>query len=756
MIQDILPLIPNNTTQITALLSVWRGEDKWVYFHGTHPIYSHEPNDKAMFRFIIAHLIDTGACRQVDILNTFAVSKSFVDRATRQFREKGPESFFQTPRRRKTGTILTKEVLGKAQSLLDLGYSKRDAADELGVKYDTLRKAINDGRLKAPKRHDTAVTKSKRSETDAAAAQGMGTACTRVEERTLASFGKCMGAASEFETCMDVPNGGVLCALPALLANGLLHGAEKILGKIKGYYTAVQVLLILAFMALCRVKTTEKFRGRTPGEFGKLIGLDRAPEVRCLRNKMDALAGEDAAQHWAAHLCRFWMDADPDAAGTLYVDGHVSVYHGKKTNLPRRYVSRQRLCLRGVTDYWINDAVGRPFFVVEKAVDPGLLQTLRQDIVPRLLQDVPNQPTARQLEENPFLCRFVLVFDREGYSPAFFAEMWENHRVACITYHKFPDDPWPESWFTQHEVTSPNGEKSTMKLCEMGSLVGSGDQKMWMRQVRKLTDSGHQTSIISTAFDMPLMLVAARMFTRWCQENFFRYMIQHFEIDRIIEYGDIDFPDTEKVVNPAWRQLSKQRNRLEGKLKNRRARFGQMSMHPESENNTKKYAKWLEKKSRLLEEIEHFERELADLKTKLKETEKHICWEQLEKQDKFTRLLPNRKRLMDTVRMIAYRAETAMVSLLTGPTVDSSAARGILQDLFITEADILPDPTVKRLRIRIHSASRPATNRALLKLFQNLNEAEVEYPGTDMKMFYELSGFTAPDSGEGVFLSSQR
>ncbi len=157
-------------------------------------------------------------------------------------------------------------------------------------------------------------------------------------------------------------------------------------------------------------------------------------------------------------------------------------------------------------------------------------------------------------------------------------------------------------------------------------------------------------------------------------------MMQHFEIDRIIEYGDMDFPDTEKVVNPAWRQLSKQRNCLEGKLKNRRARFGQMSMHPESENNTKKYAKWLEKKSRLLEEIEHFERELAHLKKELKETDKHICWKQLEKQDKFTRLLPNRKRLMDTVRMIAYRAETAMVPLLTGPTVDSPAARRILQD----------------------------------------------------------------------------
>jgi len=83
------------------------------------------------------------------------------------------------------------------------------------------------------------------------------------------------------------------------------------------------------------------------------------------------------------------------------VDGHVRVYHGSQTALPRRYVPRQRLCLRGTTDYWVNDALGRPFFVVEKVADPGLLETLRTDIVPRLLADVPAQPSPQQLQDHP-------------------------------------------------------------------------------------------------------------------------------------------------------------------------------------------------------------------------------------------------------------------------------------------------------------------------------------------------------------------
>jgi hypothetical protein len=229
----------------------------------------------------------------------------------------------------------------------------------------------------------------------------------------------------------------------------------------------------------------------------------------------------------------------------------VRVYNGRLTSLPRRYVSRERLCLRGITDYWVNDAIGRPFFVIEKSIDPGLLVTLRKDIVPRLLDDVPGQPAMRNSMKIHRHAGLLLVFDREGYSPSFFSEMWRNHRISCLTYHKHPGEPWPEEWFTPHKVAMPAGEVIDMQLCEMGTLVGSGKKAIWMREVRKLTDSGHQTSFISTAFDLPHTQLAARMFSRWSQENFFAYMMEHFDIDVVLEYGTTEFPDTEKVVNPA-------------------------------------------------------------------------------------------------------------------------------------------------------------------------------------------------------------
>ncbi len=63
-------------------------------------------------------------------------------------------------------------------------------------------------------------------------------------------------------------------------------------------------------------------------------------------------------------------------------------------------------------------------------------------------------------------------------------------------------------------------------------------------------------------------------------------------------------------------------------------------------------------------------------------------------------------------------------------------ARQLLQTLFVTEADILPDKAKKQLRIRVHSTSRPASNKAIEKLFEQLNQTEFNYPGTDLRLIY--------------------
>src|SRR5271165_647975 len=228
-----------------------------------------------------------------------------------------------------------------------------------------------------------ASTKSERSIADIQAP--LGRATTRSLERVAASVGMLNGAPIEFELVKDVPDGGVLFALPALLLLGLLSKSREMFSMPEGFYPLESIFLLLALMALARIPSLEALRYVAPGEWGKLMGLDRIPEVRTLRQKITQLCSEQGlAERWSNALAKQWMAQEPECAGVFYADGHVRVYHGKLTDLPRRYIARERLCLRGTTDYWVNAMDGRPFFVVSCAVDPGLLSVLREQIVPRL------------------------------------------------------------------------------------------------------------------------------------------------------------------------------------------------------------------------------------------------------------------------------------------------------------------------------------------------------------------------------------
>ena len=515
---------------------------------------------------------------------------------------------------------------------------------------------------------------------------------------------------------------------------------------LSGYYMSLHIVLLLAYMALCRIKAVERLQYETPGELGKLMGLDRIPEVRCLRNKLSELSANDAPERWAAVLSKRWLEQDPELAGTLYVEGHVRLYHGKQTQLPRRYVARQRLCLRGTTDYWVNDQLGQPFFYVDRPIDQGLLEALRNDVVPRLLKEVPHQPKAEQLAADPYLSRFVIIFDREGYSPTFFREMWQEHRIGCITYHKFPKEDWPQSWFTDTQVTMARGEVVSMKLAEMGSWIGGRHNGVWVREIRKLTTHGHQTSLVSTAYKQLGRENAAQLFGRWSQENFFRYMMEHFAIDALNEYQTEKIPGTKRpVVNPARRELERQFRSLRSKLTQRHARFGALALHSEAEEP--QIQKWQRQKADLREQIEQLENELTTVKERRASTPKHLAWEDLREPDKFERLAPSRKQLTDAVKMLAYRAETALATIVQEQLSHPDEARSLVRDLLRSDADIHPDEAAGVLNVRLHTLANPRSNRAIQHLTEQLNAAEFKYPGTEFRLTYMVCSPRPTDSG---------
>ena len=587
-------------------------------------------------------------------------------------------------------------------------------------------------------------TQGDRTVADGQALMGVGT--TRSMERVAAALGGLDQAEVRFERADDVPHGGVLCALAALLGFGLLRHVKNYFPDSKGFYPLESIFLLLAYLALGRVPSLEQLRYHSPGEWGKLLGLDRIPEVKTLREKTGVLSeDQERTARWSGKLAKEWMAHDVEAAGVLLIDGHVRVYHGEATKLPRRYVSREKLCLRGTTDYWVNALDGAPFFCVTKAVDPGLQKTLEEEIVPRLLNDVPGQPTPEKLAADPLLHRFTLVFDREGYSPDLFARL-KAQRIAILTYHKHPGPDWEHREFAPRTLTHPNGETSTLQLAERGTRLSNG---LWVREIRCLSANGHQTAILSTDYRSDLRPSAAAMFARWNQENFFKYMREHYGLDRLVEYGISPLPETTRLVNPDWRALDSQVRRTATQLNRARALFAAHTLGAQ-ENEPEIAARHEEKKGTALSALQASQSQLDKLKAQRKSTPKHIELKDLPPEQRVAQLRGGRKHFIDTIKLIAYRAETALVHIARETLKRHDDARSFVRSLFQTSVNLRPDPARNELLVEIHGQANPIHDACLCSICHELNSTELCYPGTNLRLLYRPLRSSSFPAGQDV------
>lgn len=750
MKQGILPLIPQNATDIDGFHSVFNDGETVTWFLADHPVRVHPSADHATQRVMMAFLHVHGGVPQARIAAALGVHENTVRAAVRLYR-RGGDSAFYAPAAGRGPAVMTPEALEECRRLLLEGKTRAEVAAAAGVKKCNVDKAVQRGLLPRPARaRHPGSTRSERTAADGAAAAEMGMACVRVEERALAAFGLLPGAAARFEDCADVERGGVLCALPALAANGLLAHLPALGAPRTGgfYYNLTHVLILLAFMALLRVKTVEALRRGAPGEFGKLLGLDRIPEVRCLRERLGDLAsGTGQVAIWANALSRDWMAADPGMAGTLYVDGHVRVYHGDKTELPRRYVASHRLCLRGVTDYWVNDREGKPFFYVDRPVDDGLLGALRDEIVPRLLRDVPGQPAEADLAADPLLPRFRLVFDRAGCSPVFMARMWREHRIACMTYRKSPGEDWPETEFRTLSVKLADGLSKEMELAERGVWFGDAKEGFWCREFRRLCRgkrASHQTAIVCADYKCVPEEGAPAMFARWGQEEFFHYQLAEFGLDLLADHATELFPCRVPVVNPAWRKLDSEARALRGQIAVAKVRMADLELKVEDMEPGRMEA-WLERKALAAAEVASLQAKLDGVRRERRGQPKHIPFDELPPEHKFERLAPTRKLLLDTIRMVAYRAETALAALARPWLSSPDTARAMVKALFNTAADLHPDAVRQELRVVLHPLAEPRLNQMAESILTVLNDAEFTYPGTELRMVYQM--LAAPSGG---------
>jgi hypothetical protein len=369
-------------------------------------------------------------------------------------------------------------------------------------------------------------------------------------DRLLAYLGLIDDATPMFQDAQAVPRAGVLLALPALLATGVLDAAREVWGAIgPAFYGLRTTMVTLSLLALLRIKRPEALKEHSPPALGRILGLDRAPEVKTLRRKLQRLASEGGAEHFGRLLAQHRVSTHGHALGFLYIDGHVRVYYGKH-RIPKTHVARLHSIVAATTDYWVNDQKGDPLFVVTAEANRSTAKML-----PDLLAGIRKLVGDR---------RVTVVFDRGGYSPKLFVQIlaagfdiltYRKGRWRKVACRKF-----------EHRQMVIDGQHIGYDLADQEVRLLGG--KLRLRQVTRLKDD-HQTPVLTSRRDLDAVEVAYRMFERWRQENFFKYMREEFLLDALVDY-EVEPDDPERdVPNPKWAEA-------DNKLKQVRARIDEL------------------------------------------------------------------------------------------------------------------------------------------------------------------------------------
>jgi transposase len=539
----------------------------------------------------------------------------------------------------------------------------------------------------------------------------------RCADRLLARLGLLEDAPPLFGSVPAVPRAGVLLALPVLVSSGVFACAEKIYGSLgPAFYGLRTSLLTLLLMALWRIKRPEGLKEYSPQDLGRVLGLDRAPEVKTLRRKLACLAATGRATQFGQALAQQRVALRGAALGFLYTDGHVRVYHGQHA-LPKAHVTRMRISLPATSDYWVNDSSGDPLFVVTAEANAGLVKML-----PGILDQVRALVGKR---------RVTVVFDRGGYSPKLFLQMLADD-FDLLTYRKGRYPRIPRQRF-QERRTRRAGRTLTYVLADQEVRLLKGQLRL--RQVTRLMDNGHQTPILTSRRDLPPAQVAYRMFDRWRQENFFKYLREEYALDALVEYAAVPDDPTREVPNPAWAAVDAQLRQAQAQLDRLQAEYGLEAL-TNLEHQRRTMRGFETAQGKLGQQIWSAWQRVLQLEKRRAAVPRRVPVQAVT-EEPVVKLAPERKHLTNLIKMVAYQAESDLLRLVAAHYRRADdEGRTLIQSALASAADL--EVTQTELRVTLAAQSSPHRTRAIAALCEELNLTKTLFPGSRLRLRYAI------------------
>jgi hypothetical protein len=763
LLQPVLPWLPADAAEIAPGVGLVRGEDGsgTVWVHGL-ATFAWDAGDEAGRRLAAVQLARLGAARQNQVAAAFGTDPVTIWRWDQALAGGGVGALVPARRGPKGPSKLTPELAEKIRALHAGGQGRERIAAACGVSEFTVRNAL--GLIRKPAGPaagaggDTRPGGRNGGGEPPGAGEAGGPAAgpeapgqlplpvlpgpvARDDERALARFGLLgEGAAPVFAAGARYPLAGLLLALPALAQTGLLESARQVYARLRSGFYGLEIMLVaLVFLALLREPRAEGATRVPPAALGRVLGLDRAPEVKTIRRKLGELAVTGKAADLQMAIARHHAATRPDELAFLYIDGHTRAYFGTR-GIRKMHRARLKLPGPGTEETWVTDGRGDPLLVVIGEPSQSLAAQVK-DLLPRLRQIAGDGA-------KPVLC-----FDRGGWSPDLFAEI-TGAGFDFMTWRRkdagkdIPDVPDDE--FSAASWTGDGGKETGYDLADTGVqlTVTSGRHKGRVLKLRQVTrrepardGTTRQVHILTTRDRelLPAAGVAYKMSCRWREENWFRYGRAHFALDALDSYAVTSDDMNRKVPNPAKKaaaaQVKNARTALARAAAARDARLaGLRSPAPGTPVTITN-----QMLARLDAPAEAARRKLEAAQDAAKKVPAKIPLGQHNPAQ--VRLDAETKLITHAIRMAAFNAEVILARALGGsyPRAGDEAL-ALIREALAGSGDIIPSGG--QLLVRLDPLSAPRRTRALAALCDQLTQAGARYPGTGLVLRYEVKDHT--------------
>jgi hypothetical protein len=718
-----------------AVALVEDGDGGRVFLRG-ELVYAWSVGDVALRRLAAVQVVAIKAARVADVAAAFEVDAGTLWRWGQQLSATGVAGLVPDKRGPRGPSRLTDDMVVDIRARRSGGASLRVIATAVGVSTDTVRRA-----LPAPApvlaAEVVAPTHEVQPHTDLPV---LPPPADRSAQRAAARWGQLTAAEPVFTPAARVPLAGLLLAIPALEATGLLDCATTVFGCLRnGFYGLDTMLVEGVLRALAGEPRAEGSTRVDPVALGRVLGLDRAPEVKTIRRKITALAATGRAEELLAamaarHVAR--LDGiNPDLMAVFYVDGHVRAYQGGR-KVAKTHLSRLRFPAPATVETWVSDASGDPVLVVMAEPGASLAMELR-----RLLPDL-----RRAVGDD----RRVLVgFDRGGWSPALFAHM-DAEGFDVLTWRKGLADDVDQGLFADLTYLDETGRTHQWRVADTAVDLPAGDDQVFtMRQVTlsvannkagretRGQASTRQIHILTTRTDLAAGEVIYRMGSRWRQENYFRYARMHFDLDSHDAYATTDDDPARLVPNPAKKKAHKQvlaaRARYERALAATDAAMLQAVSPPPGQTVliTNQAHDGLTADLRQAgADLDTAQTTHRAVPTRLPLSEVNPGQQVLDVQTKL---------ITHAIRIAAFNTATALARAIrvhTGYARANHEAHTLVRQALTGSGDI--DPGNGILTVRLDPLPTGRATAAIAQLCEHLTATQTRYPGTDLILRYEV------------------